>query len=153
MEADYLSDSGNRYVTWCVFFFKQKTAYEMRISDWSSDVCSSDLAAYKPQAQTALASLRRSKEADRLQPWVNLKYICQRRAREGRKRRHPSCRTYWPSITGMIPSGGAPRSPLSAAGSRIGRRKSSTASASSIPTPSPPRTPIAAISGRLGQFG
>src|SRR3546814_2537158 len=31
---------------WCVcffFFFKQKTAYEMRISDWSSDVCSSDL--------------------------------------------------------------------------------------------------------------
>src|SRR3546814_959460 len=28
----------------CVCFFKQKTAYEMRISDWSSDVCSSDLA-------------------------------------------------------------------------------------------------------------
>src|SRR3546814_4858972 len=28
----------------CVFFFKQKTAYEWRISDWSSDVCSSDLA-------------------------------------------------------------------------------------------------------------
>src|SRR3546814_8960820 len=27
------------------FFFKQKTAYELRISDWSSDVCSSDLAA------------------------------------------------------------------------------------------------------------
>src|SRR3546814_1952367 len=29
------------------FFFKQKTAYEMRISDWSSDVCSSDLAALR----------------------------------------------------------------------------------------------------------
>src|SRR3546814_3109436 len=28
------------------FFFKQKTAYEMRISDWSSDVCSSDLIVY-----------------------------------------------------------------------------------------------------------
>src|SRR3546814_15482497 len=27
----------------CFFFFTQKTAYEMRISDWSSDVCSSDL--------------------------------------------------------------------------------------------------------------
>src|SRR3546814_10741719 len=27
----------------CILFFKQKTAYEMRISDWSSDVCSSDL--------------------------------------------------------------------------------------------------------------
>src|SRR3546814_12661196 len=31
-----------------VFFFKQKTAYEMRISDWSSDVCSSDLTQEKP---------------------------------------------------------------------------------------------------------
>src|SRR3546814_802294 len=30
-------------VSWFFFFFKQKTAYEMRISDWSSDVCSSDL--------------------------------------------------------------------------------------------------------------
>src|SRR3546814_7427160 len=29
-----------------VFFFKQKTAYEMRISDWSSDVCSSDLSSF-----------------------------------------------------------------------------------------------------------
>src|SRR3546814_7121493 len=29
-----------------IFFFKQKTAYEMRISDWSSDVCSSDLSAH-----------------------------------------------------------------------------------------------------------
>src|SRR3546814_7602085 len=32
-----------------VFFFKQKTAYEMRISDWSSDVCSSDLRLVAPQ--------------------------------------------------------------------------------------------------------
>src|SRR3546814_4517615 len=31
------------FIFLCVFFFKQKTAYEMRISDWSSDVCSSDL--------------------------------------------------------------------------------------------------------------
>src|SRR3546814_1428621 len=31
------------------FFFKQKTAYEMRISDWSSDVCSSDLRRARPQ--------------------------------------------------------------------------------------------------------
>src|SRR3546814_9115752 len=30
-------------VLFLFFFFKQKTAYEMRISDWSSDVCSSDL--------------------------------------------------------------------------------------------------------------
>src|SRR3546814_15934766 len=32
-------------IDWFFFFFKQKTAYEMRISDWSSDVCSSDLPA------------------------------------------------------------------------------------------------------------
>src|SRR3546814_1020808 len=32
-----------------VFFFKQKTAYEMRISDWSSDVCSSDLVLLRPE--------------------------------------------------------------------------------------------------------
>src|SRR3546814_9824620 len=30
-------------MSWFFFFFKQKTAYEVRISDWSSDVCSSDL--------------------------------------------------------------------------------------------------------------
>src|SRR3546814_10541733 len=38
------------YCVFCFLFFKQKTAYEMRISDWSSDVCSSDLleAGYTP---------------------------------------------------------------------------------------------------------
>src|SRR3546814_2032564 len=36
-----------------VFFFKQKTAYEMRISDWSSDVCSSDL---KPARRGLIAT-------------------------------------------------------------------------------------------------
>src|SRR3546814_7421145 len=35
------------------FFFKQKTAYEMRISDWSSDVCSSDLPAGRPGTDLA----------------------------------------------------------------------------------------------------
>src|SRR3546814_11207668 len=42
------------------FFFKQKTAYEMRTSDWSSDVCSSDLVAYVEQ------------EAKRGDRWVKL---------------------------------------------------------------------------------
>src|SRR3546814_13295425 len=42
------------------FFFKQKTAYEMRISDWSSDVCSSDLAcAPKVAAPTRAANRAR----------------------------------------------------------------------------------------------
>src|SRR3546814_6496010 len=42
------------------FFFKQKTAYEMRISDWSSDVCSSDLRrplTVSPHPSTALSAL------------------------------------------------------------------------------------------------
>src|SRR3546814_4984373 len=39
------------------FFFKQKTAYEMRISDWSSDVCSSDLHAFS-LSFTALAGAK-----------------------------------------------------------------------------------------------
>src|SRR3546814_2552534 len=42
------------FCVFCFFFFKQKTAYEMRISDWSSDVCSSDL----PQLGTAHAALQ-----------------------------------------------------------------------------------------------
>src|SRR3546814_7288488 len=33
------------------FFFKQKTAYELRISDWSSDVCSSDLPIWRLEAE------------------------------------------------------------------------------------------------------
>src|SRR3546814_10096050 len=36
-------------LSFLVFFFKQKTAYEMRISDWSSYVCSSDLQAGRPR--------------------------------------------------------------------------------------------------------
>src|SRR3546814_6571128 len=39
------------------FFFKQKTAYEMRISDWSSDVCSSDLRGGDGQPSPAAATV------------------------------------------------------------------------------------------------
>src|SRR3546814_1163263 len=52
------------FVCFYVFFFKQKTAYEMRISDWSSDVCSSDLLAvaaaisiFGPNSGAALATV------------------------------------------------------------------------------------------------
>src|SRR3546814_1202740 len=49
----------------CVFFFfKQKTAYEMRISDWSSDVCSSDL--------------RRMNRNDRVYRGNDGRYYCKR---------------------------------------------------------------------------
>src|SRR3546814_6674142 len=50
-----------------LFFFKQKTAYEMRISDWSSDVCSSDLIAFTTFRKTKgkrsyFRAVRRSKD-------------------------------------------------------------------------------------------
>src|SRR3546814_14142580 len=47
------------------FFFKQKTAYEMRISDWSSDVCSSDLADFLPgQLELARALFENHKDRE-----------------------------------------------------------------------------------------
>src|SRR3546814_6865610 len=55
------------FLSFCVFFFfKQKTAYEMRISDWSSDVCSSDLKAIG----SALAAATSSKLIDRSVPMI-----------------------------------------------------------------------------------
>src|SRR3546814_4704265 len=57
------------------FFFKQKTAYEMRISDWSSDVCSSDLAmvgrgAHDRQAQRDVDAVVEVQRLDRDQRLV-----------------------------------------------------------------------------------
>src|SRR3546814_1327941 len=48
------------------FFFKQKTAYEMRISDWSSDVCSSDLLAADTERAALLAESETCHDPDRL---------------------------------------------------------------------------------------
>src|SRR3546814_9560583 len=42
-----------------IFFFKQKTAYEMRISDWSSDVCSSDLYLFRYQSKYGEGGFKR----------------------------------------------------------------------------------------------
>src|SRR3546814_10230044 len=59
--------------TFVCFFFKQKTAYEVRISDWSSDVCSSDLPAQshpfallrrRPAAEAGNRAPRHGAEAD-----------------------------------------------------------------------------------------
>src|SRR3546814_4310413 len=45
------------------FFFKQKTAYEMRISDWSSDVCSSDHPKAKPLRCSGARTIRLTQQA------------------------------------------------------------------------------------------
>src|SRR3546814_10784829 len=56
------------------FFFKQKTAYEMRISDWSSDVCSSDLLDGRAQAE---AIARRGKIGHQRQVDVHRPFLPQ----------------------------------------------------------------------------
>src|SRR3546814_5875968 len=49
------------------FFFRQKTAYEMRISDWSSDVCSSDLEqAQEEEARRTAEELARQETRERM---------------------------------------------------------------------------------------
>src|SRR3546814_1352557 len=60
----YCASTFVMYVLFC-FFFKQKTAYEMRISDWSSDVCSSDLILHQQDRQRGPAVLRRQLAAVR----------------------------------------------------------------------------------------
>src|SRR3546814_9691294 len=50
--------------SYTIFFFKQKTAYEMRISDWSSDVCSSDLTHQQRATMTCHARSPQSKNMD-----------------------------------------------------------------------------------------
>src|SRR3546814_2118491 len=54
----------------CVFclFFKQKTAYDMRISDWSSDVCSSDLLDHIGKIDSLILDKARGEEAIREKP-------------------------------------------------------------------------------------
>src|SRR3546814_10011958 len=54
------------FIVLFIFFFKQKTAYEMRISDWSSDVCSSDLGEIDRQKGGAGRLAKRSRTANTL---------------------------------------------------------------------------------------
>src|SRR3546814_9142017 len=55
------------WVVWLFVFFKKKTAYEMRISEWSSDVCSSDLPGMRQRAVSAVGIARDAPET-RLMP-------------------------------------------------------------------------------------
>src|SRR6187397_3670765 len=52
------------------FFFKQKTAYEMVYSDWSSDVCSSDLPAHGGANEAALQMLQEIGTVDRIPEYI-----------------------------------------------------------------------------------
>src|SRR3546814_4778242 len=62
------------------FFFNQKTAYEMRISDWSSDVCSSDLAV---GGQADPLDVALADDLARLQPLPQHRHLGQRQGAAG----------------------------------------------------------------------
>src|SRR3546814_7950816 len=73
------------------FFFKQKTAYEMRISDWSSDVCSSDLPDHQHVPDITdmgrQAKRGRSRRAGMEQRWP-IEMVISRRPSPHRRQRH-----------------------------------------------------------------
>src|SRR3546814_16759825 len=101
-------------VVGCVFFFfKQKTAYEMRISDWSSDVCSSDLTAASMRRRSGsetragsrrardtvigLTSARAATSAMVVRPFLRLDMLPPRsEERRVGKECVSTCRSRWP---------------------------------------------------------
>src|SRR3546814_3624296 len=81
-----------------VFFFKQKTAYEMRISDWSSDVCSSDL--YRPRRLSSVVHRHKKWPSDivRRRHCPGGSAVSDRARRQ--KRSSAACRSWsWPGHT------------------------------------------------------
>src|SRR3546814_16014034 len=69
------------------FFFKQKTAYEMRISDWSSDVCSSDLSCfegYRKEERRMSVSIRLARGGAKKRPYYRIVVANSRAPRDGR---------------------------------------------------------------------
>src|SRR3546814_9569108 len=99
------------------FFFKQKTAYEMRISDWSSDVCSSDLlwpgVDPLPDADDGRAACRRTAVgsfADRARYGAVRGHRRARRCRLARRAEQPAllvCRRLAAALSGSADARGA----------------------------------------------
>src|SRR3546814_4013922 len=83
------------FIVFVFFFFKQKTAYEMRISDWSSDVCSSDLPSTSA-ASTSCCSAGRQRNERSMRP-QRVKRIFTPRSEERRvgKECVSTCRSRW----------------------------------------------------------
>src|SRR3546814_2558488 len=79
------------------FFFKQKTAYEMRISDWSSDVCSSDLTGGMPM-NTEVHSAGYTLKGD-------IMLSNRDTLRLGSEFHHQWLNDYWPAVAGHMMMG------------------------------------------------
>src|SRR3546814_4972242 len=79
------------------FFFKQKTAYEMRISDWSSDVCSSDLDRSAAREEAGRKERRVDlRQADQARGQGEQMAVCEAQRRQGARRcpdRQGPCRS------------------------------------------------------------
>src|SRR3546814_5542981 len=80
-----------------VFFFKQKTAYEMRISDWSSDVCSSDLRGVRNEWKSSARLLLTFSRFSLLAPSLTPRPARSSRSEERRvgKECVSTCRSRW----------------------------------------------------------
>src|SRR3546814_5362436 len=79
------------------FFFKQKTAYEMRISDWSSDVCSSDLMVsaaeqHAQQVRESVSGLHEQAQEEILGLRSAAEHVADRMRREASEIGRASCR-------------------------------------------------------------
>src|SRR3546814_7885014 len=86
-----------RLVSLLFFFFKQKTAYEMRISDWSSDVCSSDLRVFADSNILCFNRLKELAPGNRHELLILDGYGHQDRSEERRvgKECVSTCRSRW----------------------------------------------------------
>src|SRR3546814_9718377 len=90
------------YMLCLFFFFKQKTAYEMRISDWSSDVCSSDLRQQLLEHHRDLDPVRRAERIELERVAADWQVPVVRRAGDGRSEERrvgkecvSTCRSRW----------------------------------------------------------
>src|SRR3546814_18433096 len=95
----------------CFFFFKQKTAYDMRISDWSSDVCSSDLRAmnaadlFGPWIEEVATTLEQAATVD------EKLVIGNNFAREVLKRDEPAPMWFIRTVDGWLTASASPQVP------------------------------------------
>src|SRR3546814_6284981 len=94
-----------------VFFFKQKTAYEMRISDWSSDVCSSDLLAGAPHCHRLIVRKPLLRAHDLVLPDDRIAFIVMPRDNTPNLKCHSDLLQSWVVVAGEPAKPGASSEP------------------------------------------
>src|SRR3546814_4397733 len=87
--------STNYWLWICFLFFKQKTAYEMRISDWSSDVCSSDLVHQQSDVVVEVEDTVAQADAASIGPVGHVDVVIRSEERRVGKECVSTCRSWW----------------------------------------------------------